>query len=60
MAQFAEAVSQIDAPLLAEILLTSSGDADPIDLAPDDCWRCDARPATTDVGLCTPCRTDLG
>lgn len=23
------------------------------------CWRCDARDATTDVGLCQPCHTSL-
>lgn len=23
------------------------------------CWRCDARPATSDVGLCDPCHASL-
>jgi hypothetical protein len=25
----------------------------------DWCWRCDAKQAETDVGLCTPCHGDL-
>jgi hypothetical protein len=29
------------------------------DLTPDDCWRCDTRPATTEVGLCHPCHRVL-
>ncbi len=35
-------------------------DALPHDLRPDACWRCDATPASTDVGLCDPCREALG
>lgn len=34
-------------------------DTRPLDLFPDDCWRCDAREAETEVGLCLPCRADL-
>lgn len=30
------------------------------DLRPDCCWRCDAGPAETDLGLCSPCSLDLG
>jgi hypothetical protein len=26
---------------------------------PDSCWRCDAKGAETDVGLCTSCHDDL-
>jgi ferredoxin-like protein FixX len=29
------------------------------DIAPERCWRCDARGAETDVGLCTSCHDDL-
>lgn len=29
------------------------------DHRPDDCWRCDAKPADGALGLCTSCRTDL-
>lgn len=25
----------------------------------DDCWRCDAAPAASSIGLCEPCRDDL-
>jgi hypothetical protein len=27
--------------------------------SPDDCWRCDAIPADTAVGLCHDCLADL-
>jgi hypothetical protein len=30
------------------------------DLTPAWCWRCDAVPAETDLGLCSPCSLDLG
>jgi len=29
------------------------------DASPDDCWRCDAKPADGALGLCTTCRRDL-
>jgi hypothetical protein len=29
------------------------------DSRPEHCWRCDARGAETDVGLCTSCHDDL-
>jgi hypothetical protein len=29
------------------------------DTRPEHCWRCDAKGAETDVGLCTPCHDDL-
>jgi hypothetical protein len=29
------------------------------DSRPEHCWRCDARGAETDVGLCTSCHEDL-
>lgn len=34
-------------------------DATPLDHTPDSCWRCDARKAATDVGLCERCHADL-
>lgn len=34
-------------------------DAAPLDPHPDRCWRCNARPASDDVGLCGPCHTNL-
>lgn len=39
--------------------LAVAGDQLPKDRRPDHCWRCDSAPASTDVGLCVPCRTDL-
>jgi hypothetical protein len=36
-----------------------SYDAAVYDSNPDRCWRCDAKGAETDVGLCTPCHEDL-
>ena len=35
------------------------GDAAPLDHTPDACWRCDARSASTEVGLCGGCHADL-
>ena len=38
---------------------TATVDQNDYDFWPDICWRCDAVEATTDVGLCDDCRTDL-
>lgn len=37
----------------------SSADCAPLDETPDECWRCDARPSATDLGLCHRCLTVL-
>lgn len=34
-------------------------DQSPHDLDPDACWRCDAREASDELGLCGPCHVDL-
>lgn len=34
-------------------------DSLPIDMCPDDCWRCDAAPSDDELGLCVTCRVDL-
>jgi hypothetical protein len=36
-----------------------SCDSASFDTRPENCWRCDAKQAETDVGLCTPCHGDL-
>lgn len=34
-------------------------DAEPMDITPELCWRCDAAPATSNLGTCDACLTDL-
>jgi hypothetical protein len=34
-------------------------DTNAFDSRPEHCWRCDAKGAETDVGLCSPCHEDL-
>jgi hypothetical protein len=34
-------------------------DSASFDSRPEHCWRCDAKTAETDVGLCSPCHEDL-
>lgn len=34
-------------------------DGDVLDVGPERCWRCEARMATSPVGLCDECRIDL-
>lgn len=43
-----------------DAIFTEGGDDTlPHDLAPHFCWRCDATPATTEVGLCGECHLAL-
>lgn len=34
-------------------------DQRPYDAKPGACWRCDAKPSATDIGLCEPCHAAL-
>lgn len=43
-----------------EATLFGGGDRMAYDLRPDCCWRCDAAPGVTELGLCKPCAIDLG
>lgn len=49
----------LDLILAGEVDVTGLLDYPPADLDPEACWRCDALPAATDVGLCHPCRLEL-
>lgn len=45
--------------LLPDATLAAMLDVLPHDPYPDRCWRCDASPATTDVGCCRWCLDSL-
>jgi hypothetical protein len=51
--------SRIDATERVLFSCSYGADTSAFDSRPDSCWRCDAKQAETDVGLCTPCHGDL-
>jgi hypothetical protein len=51
--------SRIDATERVLSSYSYGADTATFDSRPEHCWRCDARGAETDVGLCTSCHDDL-
>jgi hypothetical protein len=51
--------SRIDATERVLSSYSYGRDSASFDSRPEHCWRCDAKGAETDVGLCTPCHDDL-
>jgi hypothetical protein len=51
--------SRIDATERVLSSYSYGRDSASFDTRPEHCWRCDAKGAETDVGLCTPCHDDL-
>jgi hypothetical protein len=51
--------SRIDATERVLSSYSYGADTHAFDTRPENCWRCDAKQAETDVGLCTPCHGDL-
>jgi hypothetical protein len=51
--------SRIDATERVLSSCSYGADTATFDSRPEHCWRCDARGAQTDVGLCTSCHDDL-
>lgn len=58
--QLAKAFGVSTDDFAAHLSALVADDCRPFDEAPDFCWRCDSRAATTDVGLCADCRSSLG
>lgn len=40
-------------------VVSGTFDSVPLDVRPDDCWRCDAAAAVDGLGLCGPCGVEL-
>lgn len=66
MAEFAEALqrnAQAAGATFADwqerVIDSLHVDQRPYDAKPEACWRCDAKPSATDIGLCEPCHAGL-
>lgn len=56
---FAHVAAMLARTSLAQVWDQWTSEIEDPAVRPDDCWRCDAVPATTDVGLCARCHVDL-